>query len=195
MASKFVTQLAGLPVPNVFAIGLAVGVGYYLTLFNDGSAEKTKLTALAAQIQTAEVKKVEADKAMKEVEQIRANVGALSDQFKVISQLIPTQISSFEIPTSIDSISQSSGVSLKSTKPETPSRQDILEIIPTTVSFEGTFFQITSFFTELGSLSRIMRLGNFTVKRVANSDNRLSFDGVLLSYRFMGTEADKKDKK
>ncbi len=195
MASKFVTQLAGLPIPNVFAIGLAVGVGYYLTLFNDGSSEKRQLASVAVEIAAAEVKKSEADKAMKEVEQIRANVGALSDQFKVISQQIPTEIPSFEIPTSIDSISQRAGVSLKSTKPENPTKQDILEIIPTTVSFEGNFFQITSFFAELGNLPRIMRLGNFSVKRISNSDDRLTFDGALLSYRFIGSDSEKKDQR
>lgn len=188
MASKFVKQLAALPTQNVLAIGLALGAGYYFTIFNDGSIETKQLQTLSAQIKTAESQKIEADKAMKEVEQIRANVGSLSDQFKVISQQIPSEIPSFEIPTSIDTMAQKAGVLLKSTRPENPTTQEILEIIPTSVSLEGTFNQIIAFFSELGNVSRIMRLGNFSIRKIPNGDGKLSFEGAVLSYRFIGAD-------
>ena len=85
-------RLAGLSLQKTLLFGAVLGGLYYYMGFDDGAKIDEQIQKVQAEIQVQEAKEKESDAATKEVEKVRAAVGALSDQFKIVSQALPAEI-------------------------------------------------------------------------------------------------------
>ena len=191
MIDKLLGRLAKFTSKKALIFGLILGAIYYFTLFDDGSATDAKIQKVMVDIKTEEAKEKESEAALKEVEQVRAAVGALSDQFKVASQQLPAEVQMSEIIRSVDALSRSSGVSVKVKEPGPAVRKDILEEIPLHLVAEGSFSEITMFLYYVSSVERITRVKNFSItipSEERKNGSHLQFDGEITNYRFVGEE-------
>lgn len=165
---------------------------FYVSLYDDGSSIDAQRVAVEKQIEEEQKKSKESDAALKELEQYRGSFGALSEQFKIAAQQLPSEISASEILKSIDTISKSTGVSIKSKEPKDPKKEDILEVLPLKVTVHGTYSEITMFLYYLSSMERITRVVNFSFSQPTGGfgmsplrPGSLVFDGEIVSYKYI----------
>ena len=193
--NEILVKLAGLSSRGLLILaGLILG-GYYMMFFDDGATLDKRITDTQAQIGPAEIQAAEAEKALQEVEQVRAQVGTLGDQYRVVAQKLPSEVQMSDMIRVIDQLAKSAGVSIKSKEPQSPADRQYYEEIPLRISLEGTYSEITAFLFKVSSFERIMRLKNFSMSNRSASGGpgndftgKLIFDGQILSYRFKGDQ-------
>jgi Tfp pilus assembly protein PilO len=191
--NNFLMRLAGFSYRRalVFAV-VAAGV-YYGTLYDDGSSLDSRMVQLQKQLDEEQKKSRESDAALKERDLVKNAVAGLNQQFEIASQQLPSEISASEILKSIDTISRSTGVSIKSKEPKGTKTEDILELMPLKVVVQGSYSEITMFLYYLSSMERITRVTNFTFSQANPVDSRtaapgvLIFDGEIVSYRYLAS--------
>lgn len=190
MIGKLLTRLAAFSIQKTFLLGLLVGGIYYMMFYESGESIEAQIANVQTNIDTEEQKSKEADLALREVEQVRITVGALSEQFKTVSQALPTDIQMADIIRAVDKISRSSGVSIKSKEPRPVIDHDYYEEIPLRITMEGNYSEVTLFLYYLGSTERIMKVNNFIIAQPSTGERvapgRLLFEGQVVSYRFVG---------
>lgn len=193
MINNILIQLASWNMQKALIASVIAGALYYFMLYNDGSAIQLQLNQVQTEIQAQEAKSAEADAALKKVEQLRIAGDALSDQFKLVSAAIPTDVQMSDILRAVDTVARASAVSIKSKEPNPVINRDFYEEIPLTISLQGKFSQINMFLYYLTSMQRIMKVKEFTIsKSGANINNLplnnsvLEFSGQIISYRFIG---------
>ncbi|PIS11373.1 MAG: hypothetical protein COT73_04355 [Bdellovibrio sp. CG10_big_fil_rev_8_21_14_0_10_47_8] len=190
MISSIIIRLASFNFQRALVFSVIAGVIYYFFGFNDGSSIQVNIDKVQKDIQVEESKAKEADAALKEVEQVRAAVGALSDQFRMVSQAIPTDLQMADIIRAVDTTARVSGLSMKSKEPRPVVNYSFYEEIPLQVTMEGNYSQVAMFLYHLASLERIMRVKTFTIQTPPatkkNSGHTLTFLGQIVSYRFIG---------
>lgn len=194
MINNLLIRLAALTMQKALIFGVVAGALYYFMAYNDGSQIEGQLAQIQSQIAEQEKQSQETDAALKEVEQVRVAVAALSDQFKLVSSAIPSDVQMADIIRAVDSVARASGVSVKSKEPKEVSNKEFYEEIPLDITLEGNFSQITMFMYYMTSMQRIMKIKNFSISKDNGSDLRvsssssakLSFQGQVVSYRFIG---------
>ncbi len=180
-----IARLAGLNMRTILMISLAVGGIYYFMYYDDGGKLQKDLAERDAVAKQEDSQRKISEDALQQLEQVRTSVGALSDQFKNVSQQLPSEIQMAEIVRSVDIVAKSSGVSIKLKEPQKPLSKQIIEEIPLMLKMEGSFSEITMFIYYVSSLERITRVRNFSIISMPNS-NRLRFEGNVISYRYIG---------
>jgi type IV pilus assembly protein PilO len=192
--NKIYNFFAGLTSQKMLIIAGIVGGIYYMALFDDGTALETQLNQLKNEISVENEKVTRSDKALLEIEEVRMQVGALGEQFKVVAQKIPAEIQMAEVIRMVDGVAKSAGVSIKSKEPMARISKDYFEEVPLKLTFEGSFSEITMYLFYISSLERIMRVRDFKIEMPAGSgrdplnefSGSLRFEGEILSYRFLG---------
>lgn len=199
MINNLLITLASFSLQKALLAGLVAGGLYYFLLYNDGSIIQKQITEVQAEISKEEMASAESDAALREVEQVRIAVGALTDQFKLVSAAIPADIQMADIIRAIDTVAKAAGVVIKSKEPRINLNKDFYEEIPLDITLEGGYSQIAMFMYYTTSMERIMRVRNFTLSRATESaskgsisnSGKLSFDGQIVSFRFIGNAAPK----
>lgn len=197
MINTILIRLAGLTLKWALIFGVGLGGLYYFMLFNDGSTIEVEIQKVQKEIQEQETKEKESDAALKEVEKIRAEVGALSDQFKMVSQVLPAEVQMQDIIRAVDTTARASGVSIKTKEPRPSVNHGYYEEIPLHISMDGSFAEITMFLFYMASQERIMKVKNFVLSQPQQNEKsplgRLLFDGQVVTYRFIVEKVEKKE--
>jgi type IV pilus assembly protein PilO len=195
LINNFLLRLAGLTMQKILIFSGVLGVLYYFMIFDDGSAIEANIAGVEQQIRDEENKAKEAESASKEFERVRASVGALSDQFKTVSQQIPSEVQMSEFIRAVDSVSRAAGVATRSKEPRQPINHDFYESIPLKIELDGSFSEVTMFLYYIASMERLMKVKNFVIttpteaQLALRNGGRLSFSGEIISYRFLGDKA------
>ena len=186
-------KLAALSIRGALIGGAVVSVAWYFLIFNDGADLQGKISSLDKDIQVEKAKEKESESALKEIASTQAAVGALADQFRIVSAQLPTDIQMAEIIRTVDKVSQVSGLSVKTKEPKPSIRQNVVEILPLHVTAEGTFSEITTFFYYLSTIERIVRVRSFimTAPQDFQRSTKVHLESDVVSYKFIGSEANK----
>jgi len=191
MILNILMRLASFSAQKAFVISILLGAVYYFVFFNSGVEIENRIVAQEAEIAQEEARARDADIALKEVEQVRTTVGALSEQFKLVSQALPSTVQMADIIRTVDQTAKASGVLIKSKEPLPASNKEYYEELPLRVVMEGTYSELTLFLYYLANYERIMKVKNFTISQPLGADGinsrRLLLNGNIISYRFLGT--------
>lgn len=191
MINTLLLRLAGMTMQRVLIGSLILGAIYFFTMYNDGSGIEKQIKTVDEEIKTEEVKAKASDAAIKEVEQIRTAVGELSEQFKMVSQAMPSEIQMSDMIRAVDTTSRASGVSIKTKEPKPITNFGYYEEIPLRITMEGSFSEITMFLYYMASQERIMKVNKFMIMTPNANDKtstqgRLFFDGQVVSFKYIG---------
>ncbi len=183
-------RIATLSINQAFIGSIVVAAFYYFTMFDDGSALDAQALVAKQQIDAERTKEKESDQALSRIKALRESYNALSEQFKVVSTQIPTDLQMSEIIRTVDTMAQTSGIVIKTKEPRSPQREDVLETLPIRVTAEGTFSEIAMFIYNLSTIERIYRVRSFNITGPSDpkGPNKLKIDAELASYRFTGSE-------
>ena len=172
--------------------GVLTGIWYFF-IFNDGGDLQSKISNLDKDIQVEKTKEKESETALKEIAATQAAVGALADQFRIVSAQLPTDNQMAEIIRTVDKVAQVSGLSVKTKEPKPSIRHSVVEILPLHVTAEGTFSEITTFFYYLSTIERIVRVRSFVMSAPLDlqKSTKVHLESDVVSYKFIGSEANK----
>lgn len=193
MVNSLLMRLAAMTMQKALIIGLLFAGIYYAMFFNDGSNYESRIAQLQKDIEVEEGVKRETEQAVREVEQVRANVAALSEQFKAVSAKLPNEVSMADVIKDVDGVARAAGVSIKTKEPMAVTNKDFYEEIPLRISVEGTYSEVTMFLYYISAMERIMRVKSFRMDNQQMHrgmqtaiNGRLIFDGEITAYRFVG---------
>lgn len=188
--NPYLVKVASLTINQTFMAGLVVGALYYFTIFDDGADLEATAVATKQQIDTERTKEKESDIALQRIKQLRDSYAALSENFKVVSTQIPTDLQMSEVIRTVDTMALTSGITIKTKAPRLPLKEDLLETLPIKVQAEGSFSEITMFLFNLSTIDRIYRVRSFTIEGPSDVRNlsKLKIDAELASYRFTGSD-------
>jgi type IV pilus assembly protein PilO len=165
---------------------------YYFTLFDDGGSIDQRSLQIQQQLSEEQKKVGESEKAIKRVEQIRASLASLHEQFKVAAQQLPEEIKASEILKTVDTLAKSAGVSIKVKEPREAKKEEIVETLPLHIRLQGSYSEVTMFLYYISIMERITRITSFTMQPaptllgVKSKPGTLAFDGEIMSYRYTG---------
>lgn len=188
--NPILARIATLTIQQTLIFGLAIGGLYYFTMFDDGSALDLQASGLKQQLDAERTKEKESDAALNRIKQLRESYAALTDQFKVISAQIPTDLQMSEIIRTVDTMAKTSGIVIKTKEPKLVVKSELLETLPIKVSAEGSFSEITMFIYNLSTIERIYRVRSFNIQGPSDvrSLSKLKVEAELASFRFTGGE-------
>ena len=200
MGKKIFFKIANMTHQKIIIIGLVLGFLYYQTLFDDGTQLNTQIAAVKQQVAQEQAKKKESEEALKEVEQVRAQLVSLSDQYKLISAQLPTEIQMSEVLRTIDSMAATAGIAVKTKEPQKSETKDIIEEMPIRVTAEGKFSELTLFLYNMMNTERISRVASMSVMRSPSDRGRKISKNLILevrfaNYRFVGKQNTKESEK
>ncbi len=187
MINNLLLRLAGLSFQQVGIGAVIVGFLFYNSSFyDDGSKLDAQLVQLSAKLQTEQAKSVESERALKQVDEVQANIKALEEQFKIAADQLPNELTMSEILRSVDALASTSGVSIKDKEPQATLKQDFLELIPLRIRAEGKYAELTMLMYYIASTQRITRVKSFSfTAKQDKKDSLLSFEAIVTSYRFI----------
>ncbi len=189
--NKILLRLSQMKVQQSLILAAVISAVFYFSFFDSGEALDKSTAQLQVQIDEQQKKVKESDEALKKLEQIRASVASLNEQFKVASTQLPADIKGSEILKTVDNLARSAGVTVKSAEPRPTTKDEIVERIPLHVQLQGTYSELTMFLYYISIMERITRVSGFTMEQVPEADDQalkggtLKFDGEIMSYRYI----------
>lgn|GEM_PF-1133137 len=175
-------KLAQLPPKILFIVSVAVGLFYYLTLFDSGSFYDTQIESVKNEIKGELEKKKKTEEILNKEKEMKVNVETLTKQYFEISKKIPSSLNSIDISRMIEQLAKKSGVEVKGKKPGNPIKNKIFEEVPVELIMSGNYSELAQFIYFVAIHEKIMRIKTFTIDSQTDS-KKLKFSGTLIGYR------------
>ncbi len=176
-------SLSKLTLPAKVGIGvflvMATGVLYWVVFFTDISSKIEGATRHAAEMQTELAK------------QQQAQAGYLVDRDELVmrqqrqrelNKILPADSEAAAFLSSIQQVSNVSGVDLQGWRPEEEQSQAFFAKVPMRLELSGRFHQVAKFMYEVGRLDRIINVENIEL-----SDPKVEGDDVVLKVKCLAT--------
>jgi len=197
--NKYMTQLATLGWSKIFGIGVALAVGYYFLMYDNGSTIEASIKA--AQDRTTAAKKTlaETEKAMADADRFGKEVQATQDQFEKIIRFMPMSLDSNEMTKTINDITNEVGVRARiEPKPVDPPN-GFTQSVKIDLQLEGNFSQIVTFLSKISQVQRLLVFDKITLAPNAtggvttSQGAALTFKATLIGYRYLKDAPDPLD--
>lgn len=200
--TKAIQAIAGLPLSRVMIVAAILTAAYYFMLYDDGAAIITRIEGAKIQLETENKKKIETQKVLKKEQQMKADVELFANKFEEIKARIPVEFSEAELRAIVNQYSTRN--SLKTTRTErrplatTPtaaaaaaaSGENLVEQVVLGYEFEGSYVNIAKFVSEISSLEKIIKVGDFNLNLIPAAPNsvkartyELAFKATIIGYK------------
>lgn len=191
--NKLFDSLAMQQISHILLIGLALTVGYFFFVYDDGSSIDAQIIALDEQVQAEEARKKDTDATLRKVQEMQEKVGQLSVKYQEISRRLPSALFSIDINKAIDDFARGSGVSVKSKRPGENIKREVVEEVPVEIALEGTYAELAQFAFLVSSAERMARVKNVIVSEPEQGTNskKLRFEGQVVGYKLAPEEPKK----
>jgi type IV pilus assembly protein PilO len=176
-------SLAKLPPAARIGVGallvVVIAGAYFLIFYTDVAS---KITAVENQRKQLDTKLAETKVAQNGYVQDKADLGNLQQHERELNKELPadTQIAAFL--SSIQQVSNVSGVDLKAWQPLDEKADTFYSKVPMKLELNGRFFQIAKFAFEVGKLERIINVENIEI-----SEPKLEGDEIHLKAKCLAT--------
>jgi Tfp pilus assembly protein PilO len=179
----------------VLVSAVLAGIFYYFSSSTTDDLQR-RLDGLKRDFGTETAQSAASDRALKQLELIRASVATLKERFEEASRQLPSDIRSTDLLRMMSDDSSKAGVFIRANEPKPSIRTEIVEEIPLHVSGTGTYSEITKFFFLVAKREKLAKVPNFVLHTLERRDKNdkpdkpgaLGFEADIYSYRFAGDE-------
>ena len=168
------------PLQALFWVGLSIAL-ILAGLFVPGSP----LTTLRTDLQNAQaqMKPLEADVQNLRVyrqrrAELQSEMDALQKQLATLQTIVPEDKQTDEFILMVQRAALSSGVAIRSLTAQPVAQKPYYFEMPFEVEADGPYYSVLDFFSKLGRLSRIINVGDLTLKSVGTSPSSTRFHVV-----------------
>lgn len=199
---KALKALAELTIGRVIIIALFVTAGYYFSYFDAGEELDTLITRLNAEVSREEARTKDIQKTVKKEEEMRGSVMQLQRNLEVVKSKIPVDLKEYEMTSIINGAATSSGVTIRSLSSiQDPNRvanaaprqinisevkpENLIDEVKFNISLNGTFESFIKFIDFLAKEDKVIKLRNFTIKRLNDQadENKIDFNGEIVGFK------------
>jgi len=180
----FSDAFANAPRPQKIAAGInglviVAALGYFIV--SPKSAERDALRQKNDALQ-AEVTKARMEEAR--LRTFRAQADALRRRLAQAKGRLPSEREIPGLYRQVSDLALQSGLAVALFAPKPAEDKDNVAEIPITLSAEGTYHQLGSFFSQIGRIPRIVNLGDFRLAGIERPTGTLRADLTLATYLF-----------
>lgn len=186
--NKIVDQLLAQPISKILMMGFLLTGLYWYSVYDDGSAIDTQITAVNQKLVDEEKKKKDTDATLKQVQEMQEKVGQLSAKYQEISRRLPSSLFSIDINKAIDEFAKNAGVSVKIKKPAENKKSEVVEEVPVEVTLEGSYSELAQFAYLVSIAERLARVKNVKVSEGEVGSKKLKFEGQVVGYKLAPEE-------
>jgi len=176
-------SLSKLSLPARVGVGVFVfmitGVLYWVAFFTDVSAKIDAANRHAGEMQ-AELAKQQQAQASYLVD--RDELVMRQQRQRELNKVLPADTEAAAFLSSVQQVSNVSGIDLKGWKPDQEQTQAFFAKVPMRLELSGRFHQVAKFMYEIGRLDRIINIENIDLK-----DPKVEGDDVVLNVRCLAT--------
>lgn len=177
---KKIPQLIGnLSLGRVALIALGLTGAYYATFYDNGENLNRSIEAAKIQLQTENTKKIETQKVLKKEQQMKADFELLAQKFEVIKARIPLDFLESDLRSIVDHYSSQNN--LKTTRTDRRQivtkastnkndHENLVEQVALGYEFEGSYNNIAKFVSEISSLEKLIKIGDFELSLRSTRD-------------------------
>ena len=176
-------SLSKLSLPAKVGVGaffvMATGVLYWVIFFTDISSKIESATRHAHDMQTelAKQQRAQADYLVDRDELVMRQ-----QRERELNKVLPADSEAAAFLSSIQQVSNVSGIDLKGWKPEEEQAQAFFAKVPMRLDLSGRFHQVAKFMYEIGRLDRIINVENIEL-----SDPQVEGDDIVLKVKCLAT--------
>jgi len=185
-------RLAGIPKPIRLAIALALLVslatGYWFFSYQP-KAEKVEI--LQAKNQKLERQLFNIRAVASNLEAFEKEVAVLEAEFKRARRRLPEGKQFEDLLSDITTAGKKVGVRIKSIERQPEIPHDFYAEVPFRIELDGTYHDLARFFERVGSLPRIVNVGeiDMRVDKEYRENTSLRVQGTATTFRFLSTPA------
>jgi type IV pilus assembly protein PilO len=165
---------------GVAGLVIVAALGYYFVVSpktTERDALRLKNEALQAEVAKARVEEAG-------LRTFRAQADALRKRLELAKGRLPSEREIPGLYRQVSDLALQAGLAVALFAPKAPQDKDTVTEIPITVSAEGTYHQLGSFFSRIGRIPRIVNLGDFRLAGVERPTGTLRADLTLATYLF-----------
>jgi type IV pilus assembly protein PilO len=118
---------------------------------------------------------------------LKERIKQLDINLKIALQELPDKREIPDLLSSISNLARDAGLEVVLFKPGTENPQDFYAEVPVSVSVQGTFHQVATFFDEVGQLSRVVNINQISVRDPVITDEsvQVKTDCVATTFRYL----------
>ncbi len=192
------SSLARLPMAAKIGISITIlilgGLAYYVVFYSDVSskiaAAESQQTKLEADLKKAKTAELAYQKDLEELARRR-------ERERELNKVLPEQTEYPAFLSSVQSVANSSGVTLSAWTPQSEVKEEYYARVPMEVSLEGRFHQVAKFFYGVGQNERIMNMENISITdpKVVDDEVFVKVTALATAFRALGAEEAKEESK
>lgn len=195
---QILARIVSLEYSKIVVIGLFVCGLYYFLYFKDTTEQlEIKLSTLKTNLSQEEAKAKDTKETESRAEVVKRNVSELSKNLDTVQKRLPSNITTSDVISFIESFSRETQIQISSKMPLNPIREDITEKLPVSISFATTYSKLGKFFVAAANFDRITTIPKYSIRRTNEKDSQsLQVDMEINGYRaFEVKEDSRKDVK
>ncbi|GEM_PF-2936391 len=196
-AQAIISHLGDLPWPKALIYGLVVAAAYYFLIFNDGASIQQQLDGAGTSLTAAKRGLEQTKKAIGDADKFEKEVTHLQAEFKKIHDFMPETMGPSTLTEMVSKEAASAGATVSKLEPMTSAsnnspdkdKGDFYDSSKMSLTLEGSFSQLTKFFSNLSKVPRILLFENISISQASlNADTSehpiLRMSGTLIGYRY-----------
>jgi type IV pilus assembly protein PilO len=189
--SDFIDSLMERPASHLYggwALILLLVVGGYFQVFYKAVA--TEHGELKEEVETLETQISHEQRLARDLPRVRREVKELDTKLKFAMAQLPDKREIPQLLASISDLATGAGLDVGLFKPKPDNFKEFYVEVPVSISVEGTFHQVVTFFDEVSQLDRIVNISNiaFREPKIKDGNVRIKSDCLATTFRFMDEE-------
>ncbi len=184
----FVEQI--LERPTSHKVGGWIGIILFLTFvfwqyFYSGLSEE--LTKLNEEIESLEGKILTERRIARNLDKVREEVKELDVKLKFAMQELPDKKEIPDLLSTISDLATDAGLEITLFKPRPEQHRDFYAEVPVSISVDGSYHQVATFFDEVGQLPRIVNINQIALRnpKVEDTGVMVKADCSATTFRYL----------
>lgn len=121
---------------------------------------------------------------VKKLPKIKAEVAALDEKLGDALKELPDQREIPDLLSSVSNLALESGLEVSKFTPRGEQRRDFYAEVPVSITVEGTYHQLATFFDEVGQLRRIVNIQDIKVRQLRKGQSAVYIKGECTATTF-----------
>ena len=170
---------------------ILLAAGYYSVWYGPRSEE---ITRLSEDVNAARNEKTIKQKRIAILPKLQKELHQLDIRLKEAVAQLPDKKEIADLLSGISAKAQTSGLEILLFRPRAENFKDFYAEIPVDINVKGNFYNVVTFFDEVGQLSRLVNINNITFRNPKVTGNQVVLEGSSLAttYRFLDETERKK---
>lgn len=136
---------------------------------------------------TAEVTQARAQVA--EIERFRREITELEKRLVLLQDRLPSEKETPTLYRALSSAAEQAGLGVSLFQPREARPKDVVNEIPITLSAEGSYHQLATFFERVAGLPRVVTVNDFKMSGLVKSKHSMKADMTLATYMYRPSSA------